>query len=172
LSSTFSISSACTDCVEDRWGPDCTGECPPCGAFGRCDSGVDGTGVCTCDAGYAGPFCTPLQDSTPSSDGLLIDATAIGAAAAAAAVMCLICAAVPVYRKRRRRRRRDRRMQHHISSTKGDTGNTTVLFSPEHSGEANTLLKDFLEDGFSSSSTKEIGRGGAAVVYRMKVSVA
>ena len=43
-------------CTENEWGPFCT-PCQ-CGDHGVCHSGIYGTGVCSCDHGWAGAHCT------------------------------------------------------------------------------------------------------------------
>ena len=63
--------SSCTACATGRFGADCAGTCPDCGANGACDAGVSGTGACTCSAGFYGGSC---ERQCPSS--------AAGAAAA------------------------------------------------------------------------------------------
>eukprot|EP01065_Artemidia_motanka_P042386 TRINITY_DN5682_c0_g1_i2.p1 TRINITY_DN5682_c0_g1~~TRINITY_DN5682_c0_g1_i2.p1 ORF type:complete len:2287 (+),score=436.35 TRINITY_DN5682_c0_g1_i2:68-6928(+) len=45
--------SSCEDCQAGWWGPTCLNVCPggacmPCGGRGQCDSGVHGSGTCTC----------------------------------------------------------------------------------------------------------------------------
>ena len=52
------------ECPIGYWGADCGAACPGLGAFGectghgKCDSGRQGTGACTCDSGYYGAACT------------------------------------------------------------------------------------------------------------------
>lgn len=48
-------------CCPGHWGPDCM-ECPggaraPCGGRGVCDEGMEGTGSCSCQAGFSGTAC-------------------------------------------------------------------------------------------------------------------
>ncbi|XP_030100815.1 stabilin-2 isoform X1 [Mus musculus] len=48
-------------CCPGHWGPDCM-ECPggaraPCGGRGVCDEGMEGTGSCSCRAGFRGTAC-------------------------------------------------------------------------------------------------------------------
>lgn len=48
-------------CCPGHWGPDCM-ECPggagsPCGGRGICDQGMEGTGRCSCRAGFRGTAC-------------------------------------------------------------------------------------------------------------------
>ncbi|XP_028633881.1 stabilin-2 [Grammomys surdaster] len=48
-------------CCPGHWGPDCM-ECPggaraPCGGKGVCAEGMDGTGRCSCQAGFRGTAC-------------------------------------------------------------------------------------------------------------------
>jgi len=52
----------CPGCAPGYYGSDCLSECPggaaaPCGNHGTCDDDIDGTGVCTCDAGFTGEAC-------------------------------------------------------------------------------------------------------------------
>ncbi|KAL1774739.1 stabilin-2 [Sigmodon hispidus] len=48
-------------CCPGHWGPDCM-ECPggarsPCSGRGTCDDGMEGTGSCSCRAGFSGTAC-------------------------------------------------------------------------------------------------------------------
>ncbi|CAH7321829.1 stabilin-2 [Phodopus roborovskii] len=48
-------------CCPGHWGPDCM-ECPagaqsPCSGRGTCDEGMEGTGSCSCQAGFSGTAC-------------------------------------------------------------------------------------------------------------------
>jgi len=47
-------------CTENEWGPFCT-PCQ-CGDHGVCHSGIYGTGVCSCDYGWAGVKCDRCDD--------------------------------------------------------------------------------------------------------------
>ena len=65
------IGNACQECAPGHWGTDCADECPggattPCSGHGRCSTGRDGSGSCTCDSGpsggyWAGPACGDCQ---------------------------------------------------------------------------------------------------------------
>ncbi|XP_038170878.1 stabilin-2 isoform X2 [Arvicola amphibius] len=52
-------------CCPGHWGPDCM-ECPggaesPCNGRGTCDEGMEGTGSCSCRAGFRGTACETCE---------------------------------------------------------------------------------------------------------------
>lgn len=67
--------AACDDCQPLHYGPTCA-PCPvDCGVHGTCEDGVFGSGVCLCDAGWAGETCQDC-DAThfgPSCTGVCPD---------------------------------------------------------------------------------------------------
>ena len=53
--------TAGSDCLTGQWGADCEpclgGAATPCNDNGTCDDGLDGTGLCECEAGFHGLAC-------------------------------------------------------------------------------------------------------------------
>ena len=77
----------CNICPSGRYGPSCT-ECPggasnPCGGFGTCSQGFNGSGTCACSAGYSGADCkSPTlsqlsPDHGPEAGGTLLTITGV-----------------------------------------------------------------------------------------------
>ena len=81
---TISSDPAEQQCGPGTWGPNCV-PCPGgvnnvCSNHGTCDAGVNGSGLCSCQAGWTGVACeTPTQQVCPagkySQNGQCLDAS-------------------------------------------------------------------------------------------------
>ena len=102
----FWAGRACDVCQPDYYGPQCARRCAGCGGHGRCRDGVDGDGVCTCNAdaarghwvgavctdcypGYAGPNCTIACPGAGSASGGVCAGHGMCKGAVAGSALCI-----------------------------------------------------------------------------------
>jgi cbb3-type cytochrome oxidase subunit 3 len=149
-------------CGTGTWGWGCAETCVDCAAKyadpNAVCSPVDGT--CLCD----GTPCVPppvFLRERPVFLGLGMTALV----ASSVALFFFLLALFFYCTIWRRRHRRKKRMNARRAAYTGGGGGVTKVISDADD------IKAYLKDRFESGSTKQIGEGGAAVVYRMKVSV-
>ena len=88
---------ASDQCNDGFYGLECTQRCPsvttaPCSGHGVCDSGIYGSGTCTCDVGYTGADCN-VGGCVPGSGYVVPEGEC--SAPVAPRCMCRVCVVCP-----------------------------------------------------------------------------